>query len=43
MRQKVASMRDQKVISHAISKEMVGKLRRGFPMDMKLESQSSHE
>jgi hypothetical protein len=34
-------MGDQEVMSHAISKEIVGKFRRGFPMGTKLKSQSS--
>jgi hypothetical protein len=42
-RQRVVSVGDQEVMSHAISKETVGKSRRGFPTDAKLESQSSHE
>ena len=34
------SVGDQEVISHTISKEKVGKLRRGFPTGTRLKSQS---
>ena len=34
-KRKVASVGDQEMLSHNISKEMVGKFREDFPIDMK--------